>query len=30
MPGQIALDSMALMSKELLPELRKIDAKPSL
>jgi alkanesulfonate monooxygenase SsuD/methylene tetrahydromethanopterin reductase-like flavin-dependent oxidoreductase (luciferase family) len=30
MPGQIALDSMALMSKELLPELRKIDSKPSL
>ena len=30
MPGQIALDSMALMSKELLPELRKIDAKTSL
>ena len=30
MPTQLTLDSMELMSKELLPELRKIDAKPTL
>ena len=30
MPGKIALDSMQLMSSELLPQLRRIDAKPKL
>jgi alkanesulfonate monooxygenase SsuD/methylene tetrahydromethanopterin reductase-like flavin-dependent oxidoreductase (luciferase family) len=30
MPAQLALDSMKLMSEELLPELRKIDAVPRL
>jgi alkanesulfonate monooxygenase SsuD/methylene tetrahydromethanopterin reductase-like flavin-dependent oxidoreductase (luciferase family) len=30
MPGQLTLDSMELMSRELLPELRKIKVKPTL
>lgn len=30
MPGQLSLDSMEMMSRELFPELRKVDATPSL
>ena len=30
MPAELALESMEMLSKELLPELRKIDARPSL
>ena len=30
MPRNLSLDSMELISKELIPELRKVDAKPSL
>jgi len=30
MPRNLSLDSMELISKELIPELRKVDAKPTL